>query len=1456
MREVDAFTPGNTPRIKHFRWVVLPLLLLLGCVGYLPMTWQQQSLFGALMVGMAFVISRTHIGRIGTLVLVMLSMAATARYAVWRVESLRRHFTSPWQTVDGWNALFMVLLLAAELYSFLILYLGYMQTIAPLRRPPLPLPADSAEWPSVDLMIPTYNEPLEVVRYTVLAAKQLDWPADKLRILLLDDGDREEFRAFAQEASVEYVARHEHSHAKAGNINYSLERTSGDLVAIFDCDHVPTRSFLQMTAGWFLRDAKLAMLQTPHHFYSPDPFERNLSHFRSVPNEGELFYGVIQDTNDLWNATFFCGSCAVLRRTALEQTGGIAHETVTEDAHTSLRMQQLGWNTAYINLAQAAGLATETLSDHVKQRIRWARGMAQILRIDNPLFSRGLKMSQRLCYLNAMLHFMYALPRLIFLCAPILYLVFGKLNIPGYWLTILVFGMPHLMLSMITNSRVQGMKRYSFWNEIYETVLSPYILLPTLFALVSPKFGKFNVTAKGQNQQEEYFDAKLARPFLALLGLNVLGLVMAVPRYLYWDQGHTGTIIMNVVWTLFNIVVLGVTLSICWESRQRREAVRVPLKVSVAIEANGIVRTGLVDDLSVGGACAIVNGRWNPNDTVKVSFPSEDPDAVFSAHIVGAAENRVRLAFDIETIEDQEAITRVLYLKADRWLNWTDGRRRDHVLKSLFAIFAASAGGFGQSLRLFKRRPVVSGTSVPLSAAKTAAALLVVIGVLFFFLRSAHGLPSPTVKRGQEHAAEINVDLSLSALGAGKGIMLDRYNRIQGLEIFLPNDVLMNRGVFHLKYTLPESADTGSTLEVLLNDTLLAAITPTAAELATRHGEATVPLPVELLVRQNRLTLRLADSSQAGCSVVQSPIAPILIDGDSSFSLQEERLVLASDLSLLPEPFVQRLALQGAKLPVVFASHPSQRTLEAAGVLVSWFGSETQTGQTEYPVVLGTLPKGNAVVILLDGEGLPLLPMTVHNRTRISIVANPQDPYGKLLVLSAPNADQLLALTQALALGQLQLSGGEAGFGSLVLPAPRSPDDAPRWIHSPRVSLQSLNGGNPVSAIGSNPWNTYLRLAPDYNFGADRDIYLHLAYGNDAAALDSRSNLVVRLNGAPTDSVPVRAGHGNIATQQTNLSLGTLPASIFGNTLQVQFYFVPPAGQECNTSQYTGTIGKDSYLDLGKPVHLARLPNLHLFSAAGFPFTRMADLSNTAVLLSDHASLAELTLYLDLLGYFGAQTGYPALHVKVGSPTDAAHYGDKDLLMLGTYGDLAAVPAIAGSLPFQFHEGGWKLSARAQVVETLLRWFQTARDFVEQKQSDSQDVSVPDGVLEQIQSPFARGHAAVVLLGDSAPSVESMATRLMADLPHDGIQGSVSLWQGGSFVSHAYSTPDYYLGDASLLTRFKFILPDYPWALMVGLIAFLVLLSLWLNACIEARIRKRMMGVEFDLDGNATTPVN
>lgn len=292
--------------------------------------------------------------------------------------------------------------------------LGFFQTARPLRRRPVPLPDAPDTWPSVDVFIPTYNEPLDVVRPTVLAALGIDWPADKLRVFILDDGRRPIFRAFAEECGAKYITRYDNAHAKAGNINHALKQTSGEYIAIFDCDHIATRSFLQMTMGWFLKDERLGMVQTPHHFYSPDPFERNLNVFRKVPNEGSLFYGVVQEGSDLWNANFFCGSCAVIRRQAIEEIHGIAVETVTEDAHTSLRMQRGGWNTSYIGLAQAAGLATGSLAAHIGQRIRWARGMVQILRIECPLFASGLKLSKRLCYFNSVIHYLYAIPRLVF----------------------------------------------------------------------------------------------------------------------------------------------------------------------------------------------------------------------------------------------------------------------------------------------------------------------------------------------------------------------------------------------------------------------------------------------------------------------------------------------------------------------------------------------------------------------------------------------------------------------------------------------------------------------------------------------------------------------------------------------------------------------------------------------------------------------------------------------------------------------------------------------------------------------------------------------------------------------------------------------------------------------------------------------------------------------------------
>ncbi|ADR60664.1 BcsA_2 [Pseudomonas putida BIRD-1] len=457
---------------------VFALSLALLCVTE-PFGYLAQLMFICLLLVIAMLV-RHMPGRFPTLMLIVLSTIISCRYLWWRYTS-----TLNWN--DTTDLVFGVILLAAETYSWFVLILGYIQTSWPLQRKPANLPANVRHWPTVDLLIPTYNEDLSVVRTTVMAALGLDWPRECLHIYILDDGRRDAFRAFADEVGVGYIVRPDSKHAKAGNLNHALGVTDSELIAIFDCDHVPVRSFLQLTVGWFLKDAKLALVQTPHHFFSPDPFERNLGSFRRRPNEGELFYGLIQDGNDMWNAAFFCGSCAVLRRTALESIGGFAVETVTEDAHTALRLHRQGWTSAYLSIPQAAGLATESLSAHIGQRIRWARGMVQIFRTDNPLFGRGLSLFQRVCYANAMLHFLAGLPRLVFLTAPLAFLLLHAYIIYAPALMILLYVLPHMIHASLTNSRMQGKYRQTFWGEVYETVLAWYIARPTTVALFAPK---------------------------------------------------------------------------------------------------------------------------------------------------------------------------------------------------------------------------------------------------------------------------------------------------------------------------------------------------------------------------------------------------------------------------------------------------------------------------------------------------------------------------------------------------------------------------------------------------------------------------------------------------------------------------------------------------------------------------------------------------------------------------------------------------------------------------------------------------------------------------------------------------------------------------------------------------------------------------------------------------------
>ena len=665
-------TRTQTAQNKSFRseWIAAAFFTLLAAtLGWLcitqPLDLWNQTIF--LMATVSIALFVRHIRSHFTfLLLIVLSTLVSARYMWWRwTQTLNLDSTA--------GTVCSILLVLAETYAFVVMLLGYFQTFWVLDRPPVPMPAKLSAWPHVDICIPTYNEPLEIVKTTVYGALSMDWPTDKLHIWILDDGSRPEFRAFAEASGVGYIEREKHDHAKAGNINHALGLIHGEFVAIFDCDHVPVRSFLQMTVGWLVRDPKIALVQTPHHFYSQDPFERNLGLSSAVPVENALFHDFIQKGNDTWNATMFCGSCAVIRRSALDEIGGIAVETVTEDAHTSLRLNRRGWSSAFIGIPLAAGLSTETLAAHIGQRIRWARGMIQIFRIDNPLLGRGLSFGQRMCFLNAMIHFLHGLPRIIFLLAPLPYLFFHVYVIEASAAAIFVYVLPHMIHSIITSSIIERGHRSPFLGAVYEAVLSWYILLPTTVALFAPNYGKFNVTSKGGTVKENYVDWNIIKPYCILIALNAAGFIFGSWQLLRTPHPEYLTLAINGAWILYNLMILGVTVSVAVETVQERKFPRVRVNTPAVLKrADGSLFDAELTDYSQKGVSLKLHDeavdQFFTGNAVELILENDGLTYAFPAVVRRAREARLGLELTELSPEAERAFIAATFCRADAWV--------------------------------------------------------------------------------------------------------------------------------------------------------------------------------------------------------------------------------------------------------------------------------------------------------------------------------------------------------------------------------------------------------------------------------------------------------------------------------------------------------------------------------------------------------------------------------------------------------------------------------------------------------------------------------------------------------------------------------------------------------------------------------------------------------------------
>lgn len=1507
--------------IKAATWAGWALLLTVAVlVITVPLGMVAQWQFAAATIIGCMVLSRWKT-RKGALAVGLLSIIVSTRYMFWRTTQTLS-FGGPFEALLG------VGLYLAEAYAWVILILGFIQTSWPLYRPVVEPEGDPSQWPTVDVYIPTYNESLAIVRNTVYAAMDMDYPADRFNVYILDDGKRAEFKAFARKAGCGYITRDNNLHAKAGNMNAAMHKTDGKLIAIFDCDHVPTRSFLQLSVGWFDKDPKLALMQTPHHMYSPDPVQRNLGSLRDMPGEGDLFYGPVQGGNDLWNAAFFCGSCAIIRREALEITNGFAGETVTEDAHTALKLQRMGWNTGYLEARLSAGLATERLVLHVGQRIRWARGMTQILRIDCPLWGKGLTIHQRLCYLNAMMHFQFPLPRIVFLTAPLAYLVFGQNIIQASASLIFAFSMPHLFCSQASAARTQGGWRRPYWGEVYETILAFHLVKPTVMTWFQPRKGKFNVTDKGDLLDQTFFDWRIVKPHLVAMALLFGAVSVGWIKLLFFSSSFNiqiDSLVLNTAWAGFSLIILTAAVSVARETRQARQDIRIHAELPVLLYLKtGHVISGVTRDISMGGAAVVLPAELPVKDPelTHIGLVMDSERLIIPVQTLRTARGQAFLRFQPLDMAMGRKLVRAVMGRADAWqaanppaqvgelrslndiimvdivtlkrllrLNFAE-RKRMKAQRRQAAAQAAALPPTQPVTKVEARaeakpaaqaatdtpHPAIRPALTPRSMAngiRAAACALAVLGL------GLMGTPRDAL--AQDAAAGADTSATTAAVAAAlpvtnsnaplitagtsgtrhehltfKDLRIKTPIRLAGTrgEIGIPfgmrrNDVVTDAFITLRTAWSPALLGDLSQLVVLLNGEVVQTIPLRPGD----SGGQTLKIPVNpalFLPGDNQLNLRLIAHYARDCEdPFHSSLWANVSNVQSSFDLTIQSLPKVPDLSALPGPFFDKYDNGALHLPFVFASAPQHGDLEAAASVASWMGSLASYRGFAFKPVTGHLPTGNAVVFMKG----PALGLNIAiNGPMATVIANPADPSGTLLVIAGRNDAELRLAAAALASAKGIHGGSAMSFDGQRIPTwPRY--GAPRWITTDRpVKLGELVPSYGLQGMGlpPGPLAARFRIAPDLFFWPRAGGAVNLIYRYpDAKWLDAEgSRLDVSINGQFLKTLPLtgmswwqKLWYGQGASNATARgSIGLPRYNLFGqNELVFDYSLLMADKKKC-----TGTLpdnvrvslDPESTIDLTGAWHGLLMPDLASFAGAGYPFTVRPDLSETVVVMDEHPSDAAIEAFLNIMGRLGDSTGVAATGVSVVNNADPDSLGEHDVLVIGSSA-LAASPIFAKA-PIRYENGQLHVAQRStlQYVESLLGgWNRAASEDVESVVYATKGFN---GIVG-FENPVTSGRSVVALVADDPSTLPQLVEGMNDDKINAQIQGDLAVTTGDGMSSFSMGEK-YWAGNLPIWMKLAWWFSQRPLLMALSGVLIALLLSGPAYMVFSRQAKRRLQG--------------
>ncbi|WP_347278229.1 glycosyltransferase [Leptolyngbya sp. FACHB-541] len=537
--------------------------------------------------------------------------------------------------------------------------------------------------PTVDILIPTYNEPSFILRRTIIGCQALDYEAKT--IYLLDDTRRPEVEALATELGCEYRTRPNNRHAKAGSLNYAIAHTRGELIVIFDADFVPTRNFLTRTLGFF-QDPQVALVQTPQTFYNPDPIARNLGLENTLTPDEEVFYRQIQPIRDGVGGVICAGTSFVVRRSALIATGCFVTESLSEDYFTGIRLAASGYRVLYLNEKLSAGLAAENIAVQALQRTRWAQGTLQAFFIkSNPLTIPGLNLLQRLAHLEGLLHWLTSPARVGLLFVPLAYAFLGVIPVRATGADVLYFFIPFYLVHISTFSWLNSRSRSAVLSDVYSLVLA-FPLAITVFKVMLNPFGKgFKVTPKGGVSDCFSFNWQLAFPLIAMFLVTAISLWMNLGTYLImgtWQPSMPVEVAEQLkgiglgwVWSAYNLLMLSIALLILVDVPRTSPYEWYNLRRTARIQVGEQMLWGFTTAISeIGAEVALTQTNHlaiSEAKTLPVQITLMEEELTFPGQIARTDLSNeypiVQVSFEALTLDQQRGLVELLYCRPGQW---------------------------------------------------------------------------------------------------------------------------------------------------------------------------------------------------------------------------------------------------------------------------------------------------------------------------------------------------------------------------------------------------------------------------------------------------------------------------------------------------------------------------------------------------------------------------------------------------------------------------------------------------------------------------------------------------------------------------------------------------------------------------------------------------------------------